>query len=181
MATSAEATLASAEWPAWAGRLSAEQANMRAALSWALGGHDLEAGRELAARLARWWIATGRYSEGGRFLGAALGIAGAAPPGPGPGVAGAGNRSWRSGAATCSSAWPGTRAMRTRSAPCWNPAPAASRTQTGNSRRGRRASRDACPFRRLDGPFPQPAGRVVAWRAREVADRNRRQLPSVTG
>jgi predicted ATPase/DNA-binding CsgD family transcriptional regulator len=80
MATAAEATLASAEWPAWASRLSAEQANMRAALSWALGGHDPEAGRELAARLARWWIATGRYSEGGQFLGTALGIADAAAP-----------------------------------------------------------------------------------------------------
>jgi hypothetical protein len=58
----------------------AEQANMRAALSWALGGGEPEEGRELAARLARWWIATGRYSEGGRFLGTALGITGAAAP-----------------------------------------------------------------------------------------------------
>jgi DNA-binding CsgD family transcriptional regulator len=51
---------------------------MRAALSWALSGHEPEAGRELAARLARWWIATGRYSEGGRFLGTALGLGDAA-------------------------------------------------------------------------------------------------------
>jgi predicted ATPase len=80
MARSAEATLASADWPAWASRLSAEQANMRAALSWALGGHQPEAGRELAARLARWWIATGRYSEGGQFLTMALGIPAAAAP-----------------------------------------------------------------------------------------------------
>jgi predicted ATPase/DNA-binding CsgD family transcriptional regulator len=80
VARSAEAALASAEWPAWAGRLSGEQANIRAALSWALGGHEPEAGRELAARLARWWIATGRYSEGGRFLGTALGIGDAATP-----------------------------------------------------------------------------------------------------
>jgi predicted ATPase/DNA-binding CsgD family transcriptional regulator len=79
-ARSAEATLASAEWQAWASRLSTEQANIRAALSWALGGHEPEAGRELAARLARWWIATGRYSEGGRFLGTALGIGDAAAP-----------------------------------------------------------------------------------------------------
>jgi predicted ATPase/DNA-binding CsgD family transcriptional regulator len=80
VAASAEAALASAEWSAWASRLSAEQANMRAALSWALGGGEPEQGRELAARLARWWIATGRYSEGGRFLGAALGIGAAAAP-----------------------------------------------------------------------------------------------------
>jgi hypothetical protein len=46
-------------------RLSAGQACIRAALSWALGGAEPEAGRELAARLARWWIATGRYSEAG--------------------------------------------------------------------------------------------------------------------
>jgi hypothetical protein len=80
MARSAEATLASPEWPAWASRLSVEQANIRAALSWALGGHDPEAGRELAARLARWWIATGRYSEGSRFLGTALGVGSTAAP-----------------------------------------------------------------------------------------------------
>jgi predicted ATPase/DNA-binding CsgD family transcriptional regulator len=78
VAISAEATLASADWPAQAGRLAAEQANLRAALSWALGGHEPEQGRELAARLARWWIATGQYSEGGRFLDAALGIGDAA-------------------------------------------------------------------------------------------------------
>jgi DNA-binding CsgD family transcriptional regulator len=80
LARSAEATLASAEWPAWASRLSAEQANLRAALSWALDGHDPEAGRELAARLARWWIATGRYSEADQFLAAARATGAAADP-----------------------------------------------------------------------------------------------------
>jgi predicted ATPase len=48
--------------------MSADQASIRAALSWALGGAEPVAGRELAARLARWWIATGRYSEAGQFL-----------------------------------------------------------------------------------------------------------------
>jgi predicted ATPase/DNA-binding CsgD family transcriptional regulator len=80
MARSAEAALASTEWPSWAGRLSAEQANMRAALSWALGSEEPEAGRELAARLARWWIVTGRYSEGGQFLALALGVPAAPAP-----------------------------------------------------------------------------------------------------
>src|SRR6185437_16960135 len=47
----------------------------------ALGGAEPVAGRELAARLARWWIATGRYSEAGQFLTTAAGIAGAAAPG----------------------------------------------------------------------------------------------------
>jgi predicted ATPase/DNA-binding CsgD family transcriptional regulator len=78
VAASAEAALASADWPAQASRLSVEQASIRAALSWALGGPEPEAGRELAARLARWWIATGRYSEGGQFLGTALSIGAAA-------------------------------------------------------------------------------------------------------
>jgi predicted ATPase/DNA-binding CsgD family transcriptional regulator len=80
-AQSAEATVGSAEWAAWASRLSAEQASIRAALSWALGGAEPEGGRELAARLARWWIATGRYSEAGQFLTTAAGVPAAADPG----------------------------------------------------------------------------------------------------
>ena len=81
VARSAEAALSSAEWTDWSSRLSADQASIRAALSWALGGAEPEAGRELAARLARWWIATGRYSEAGQFLTTAAGIPAAAPPG----------------------------------------------------------------------------------------------------
>ena len=81
VARSAEAALPGTERAGWSTRLSAEQANIRAALSWALGGAEPEAGRELAARLARWWIATGRYSEAGQFLTTAAGIAAAAPPG----------------------------------------------------------------------------------------------------
>ena len=50
-------------------------------MSWALGGAEPEAGRELAARLARWWIATGRYSEAGQFLTTAAGVPAAAAPG----------------------------------------------------------------------------------------------------
>jgi predicted ATPase/DNA-binding CsgD family transcriptional regulator len=80
-ARAAEATLGSPRWAAWASRLSTEQDSIRAALSWALGGQEPEAGRELAARLARWWIATGRYSEAGQFLTTAAGIPAAAPPG----------------------------------------------------------------------------------------------------
>ena len=52
VARSAEAALPGAEWPRWSDRLSADQANIRAALSWALGGAEPGAGRELAARLA---------------------------------------------------------------------------------------------------------------------------------
>jgi len=81
VARSAEESLSSAEWTSWSDRLSAEQASIRAALSWALGGAEPEAGRELAARLARWWIATGRYSEAGQFLTTAAGLPVAAAPG----------------------------------------------------------------------------------------------------
>jgi predicted ATPase/DNA-binding CsgD family transcriptional regulator len=81
VARSAEAALSSAEWGGWSSRLSADQASIRAALSWALGGREPDAGRELAARLARWWIATGRYSEAGQFLTTAAGIPAAAAPG----------------------------------------------------------------------------------------------------
>ena len=80
-ARSAEATVGSTGWAAWASRLSAGQDSIRAALSWALGGQEPEAGRELGARLARWWIATGRYSEAGQFLTTAAGIPAAADPG----------------------------------------------------------------------------------------------------
>ncbi len=81
VARSAEAARPGAERAGWSDRLSAEQANLRAALSWALSGAEPEAGRELAARLARWWIATGRYSEAGQFLTTAAGIPAAAAPG----------------------------------------------------------------------------------------------------
>ena len=80
-ARSAEAARPGAEWAGWSGRLSAGQASIRAALSWALGGAEPDAGRELAARLVRWWIATGRYSEAGQFLRTAAGVAAAAAPG----------------------------------------------------------------------------------------------------
>ena len=50
-------------------------------MSWALGGQEPEAGGELAARLARWWIVTGRYSEAGQFLTAAASVPTAADPG----------------------------------------------------------------------------------------------------
>jgi predicted ATPase/DNA-binding CsgD family transcriptional regulator len=80
-ARSAEATVGSTGWTAWASRLSAGQDSIRAALSWALGGQEPQAGRELAARLARWWIATGRYTEAGQFLTTATGVPAAAAPG----------------------------------------------------------------------------------------------------
>ena len=81
VARSADVALSRAEWTGWSSRLTAEQASIRAALSWGLGGAEPEAGRELAARLARWWIAVGRYSEAGQFLTMAAGVPAAADPG----------------------------------------------------------------------------------------------------
>jgi hypothetical protein len=81
VARSAEAAPPGPERAGWSGRLSAEQASIRAALSWALGGAEPEAGRELAARLARWWIATGRYSEAGQFLARAADVLAVPAPG----------------------------------------------------------------------------------------------------
>jgi predicted ATPase len=81
VARSADAASPGAGRAGWADRLSAGQASLRAALSWALGGAEPQTGRELAARLARWWIATGRYSEAGQFLTAAAGVPAAAAPG----------------------------------------------------------------------------------------------------
>ena len=80
-ARSAEAAPPGPEGTSWSSRLSAGHASIRAALSWALGVADPEAGRELAARLARWWIATGRYSEAGQFLTAAAEVPSQAAPG----------------------------------------------------------------------------------------------------
>ena len=48
VARSAEAALPGAERTGWSDRLSAGQASIRAALSWALGGAEPDAGRELA-------------------------------------------------------------------------------------------------------------------------------------
>ena len=80
-ARSAEAALSSAEWAGWSSRAFVDQASIRAALTWALGGAEPGIGRELAARLARWWVATGRYSEAGQFLTMAAGVPCTAGPG----------------------------------------------------------------------------------------------------
>jgi DNA-binding CsgD family transcriptional regulator len=80
-ARSSDTALRSAEWLDWSSRLSAQHASIRAALSWALDGRAPDEGRELAARLARWWIATSRYIEADQFLTRAAGIPSATDPG----------------------------------------------------------------------------------------------------
>ena len=150
VARSAEAALPGTERTGWSDRLSADQASIRVALSWALGGAEPEAGRELAARLARWWIATGGYSEAGQFLTTAAGIPTAAPPGiqarvllgaawsafhigdnrraaplAADGIAcarQAGEPQLEAWGRNLRPAWPGTPAMRTRLSPKSKPA-----------------------------------------------------------
>ena len=68
VAGTADEQLRGAEWRRGAGRLTAEQGNLRVALAWALDGGAPARGRELAARLARWWFVSGHYTEGRQFL-----------------------------------------------------------------------------------------------------------------
>jgi predicted ATPase/DNA-binding CsgD family transcriptional regulator len=72
VARSADDQLRGPEWRQGASRLADERGNLRAALAWALDGGAPSIGRELAARLARWWFVSGRYSEGRQFLARAL-------------------------------------------------------------------------------------------------------------
>ena len=146
VARSAEAALPGAEWPRWSDRLSAEQASIRAALSWALGGAEPEAGRELAARLARWWIATGRYSEAGQFLTTAAGIPSEAD-----------------------SRHPGPGAARRRMVGV----PPRRQSAGGPARRRRHRLRPASRRTAAGILGPQPAGRPGVARGRRGADRRR--------
>ncbi len=80
-ARAAEAELGGVGWQAWSERLATEQGNMRLALASALDGGAPSAGRELAARLGRWWFVTGRYAEGRQFFVRALHGAAGEPAG----------------------------------------------------------------------------------------------------
>ncbi|MDQ4127773.1 MAG: tetratricopeptide repeat protein, partial [Actinomycetota bacterium] len=64
---------------AWFERLESEQDNMRAALSWALD-NEPETARRLAKALARFWEMRSYFSEGSRWLEAALRRSGHANP-----------------------------------------------------------------------------------------------------
>jgi predicted ATPase/DNA-binding SARP family transcriptional activator len=61
----------------WSDRLESEHDNLRAALSWALGGEDPELGLRLASALSFFWEARGHFNEGVRWLEEALARAGA--------------------------------------------------------------------------------------------------------
>ena len=72
LAEKAEPVLWGAEDAAWFQRLEAEYGNLRAALSWSLGGADIELGLRLAGALGEFWHARGYYEEGKRWLERAL-------------------------------------------------------------------------------------------------------------
>jgi predicted ATPase/DNA-binding CsgD family transcriptional regulator len=71
LAEVSEAAMWGTEEAAWLGRLEAEQDNLRAALSWALG-HDAELGLRLAGALRWFWYWLGNYGEGRGWLDGAL-------------------------------------------------------------------------------------------------------------
>jgi predicted ATPase/DNA-binding CsgD family transcriptional regulator len=72
LAEKAEPVLWGVEDAAWFQRLEAEHGNLRAALSWSLGGADVELGLRLAGALGEFWYARGYYEEGKRWLERAL-------------------------------------------------------------------------------------------------------------
>jgi predicted ATPase/class 3 adenylate cyclase len=66
----------------WLERLEAENDNMRAALSWSLGGADAELGLRLAGALWWFWHVRGHMSEGQRWLEEGLAEKPGGPTGP---------------------------------------------------------------------------------------------------
>jgi predicted ATPase/Tfp pilus assembly protein PilF len=78
LAAEAAPELFGAREPEWLERLEAEHDNVRAALQWLLE-HDAEAGLRLAAAVYFFWNVHGHYTEGRRWLEAALGRSGTAP------------------------------------------------------------------------------------------------------
>jgi predicted ATPase/class 3 adenylate cyclase len=64
----------------WLERLEVEHDNMRAALSWALGGKEVEVALRLGGALWWFWTVRGYYSEGRRWLEEALAMDGRGSP-----------------------------------------------------------------------------------------------------
>jgi predicted ATPase/class 3 adenylate cyclase len=68
LAKEADPQMRSGARPAWKARLAAEYDNLRAALAWYRDRGDAEAGMELAADLAWFWLFRGQFSEGRDWL-----------------------------------------------------------------------------------------------------------------
>jgi predicted ATPase/DNA-binding SARP family transcriptional activator/DNA-binding CsgD family transcriptional regulator len=80
LAEEAEPGLLGPEEATWLRRLEAEHDNLRAALSWSLGGGDTSLGLRMVAALRWFWNAGGYYSEGATWIERALAKSGAAYP-----------------------------------------------------------------------------------------------------
>ena len=74
LAEEAEPHLKGAQQVLWWKRLEREQENLRAALSWLIGQEEGELALRLSAALWWFWNIRGYWSEGGRWLEAALGL-----------------------------------------------------------------------------------------------------------
>jgi serine/threonine-protein kinase PknK len=72
LAEEAEPQLVGPHQAAWVGRLEAEAANLRAALSWSLESGDVESGLRIAGALVRFWSVRGHMTEGRLWLEQAL-------------------------------------------------------------------------------------------------------------
>jgi Tfp pilus assembly protein PilF len=82
----------------WLERLEAEHDNMRAALSWALEGKEVEVALRLGGALSWFWSMRGYYGEGRRWLEAALAMDGrVSPEVRAMALAGAGALAWDQG------------------------------------------------------------------------------------
>lgn len=74
VAEKAEPLLQSSEQTLWMNRLQQEQDNFRAAMAWALEGHDLEQGARLAGNLGRFWESRSHFAEGWQWLNQAVAV-----------------------------------------------------------------------------------------------------------
>ncbi|KPK09736.1 MAG: hypothetical protein AMJ56_10015 [Anaerolineae bacterium SG8_19] len=72
LAEQAEPELRGPDQENWSARLRAEYDNLRAALSWAIGGGDPELGLRLAGALSEFWYYEGPISEGEKWIRLAL-------------------------------------------------------------------------------------------------------------
>jgi len=82
LAEAAEPQLAGIDQKAWSWRLEVEQANLRAALHWAIEQHEGELAQRMVGALRPFWFARGYWSEGRRWLEDSLALDSVATPNP---------------------------------------------------------------------------------------------------
>ncbi|MGE3799003.1 MAG: tetratricopeptide repeat protein, partial [Thermomicrobiales bacterium] len=80
LAEAAEVELVGPQEPSWRNLLIAEQANIRAALAWAIEKEDVESGLRIAGALWRFWSKRGALLEGREWLSRVLALPGETEP-----------------------------------------------------------------------------------------------------